>query len=210
MQHLNDALFAWLSVGILKGSTLAALEGLAQWPVWLLPLLMGGLWLLGTRGDRRAAVNAGVAASLAMTVAFLVSSIIDHPRPFMVGLAPNLLDHAADSSFPSDHATLFFALAAAFWLTPSPRVPWLAPMLLVAGLAVGWARVALGIHFPFDILAAAVIGAASAASVTALLERPVTLLIAIGEALRARVPVLIERDRREAAGGRGMGAHSAH
>ena len=210
MQHLNDALFAWLSVGIPTGSTLSALEALAQWPVWFLPFLMGGLWLIGTREDRRSAVNAGTAASLAMTVAFLVSSAIDHPRPFMVGLAPNLLNHAADSSFPSDHATLFFALAAAFWLTPSPRLPWLAPMLIITGLAIGWARVALGVHFPFDILAAAVIGAASAAPVTALLGRPVTLLMTVGEALRGRVPVLAERDRREAVNGRGMGAHSAH
>lgn len=210
MPHLNDALFAWLSVGIPTGARLSALEALAQWPIWCLPLLLGGLWLLGTRNDRWSAINAGAAALLAMAVAFLVSSAIDHPRPFMVGLAPNLLDHAADSSFPSDHATLLFALAAAFWLTPSPRVPWLAPMLMLTGLAVGWARVALGVHFPFDILAAAVIGAVSAAAIRALLGRPVALLMSIGETLRGRVPVLTERDRRQAVGGRGTGAHSAH
>ncbi|WP_448206378.1 phosphatase PAP2 family protein [Azospirillum sp. sgz302134] len=61
------------------------------------------------------------------------------------------------SSFPSDHAVLFFALATALWWTSR----------LIGGLAFLWTllviclpRVYLGLHFPTDILAGGVVGVA--------------------------------------------------
>lgn len=59
------------------------------------------------------------------------------------------------SSFPSDHASLFFALATGLCLI-SPLIGGLA--LLHAGLIVALPRVYLGLHFPTDILSGAMIG----------------------------------------------------
>jgi len=57
--------------------------------------------------------------------------------------------HVPDPSFPSDHATVFFALGVTLL-----RSPWrpLGVLVLLFGVAVGWARVYLGVHFPFDIV----------------------------------------------------------
>jgi undecaprenyl-diphosphatase len=63
-----------------------------------------------------------------------------------------------DPSFPSGHTQTAFG-AAAFL---SCMYPAAAPFLLIAAALVGVSRVALGVHFPLDVLAGAVIGAAFA------------------------------------------------
>lgn len=61
------------------------------------------------------------------------------------------------SSFPSDHAVLFFALATAVWWS-SRRLGIVA--YLWALIVICLPRVYLGLHFPTDILSGAVVGIA--------------------------------------------------
>lgn len=63
-----------------------------------------------------------IACLVGLTAAFL-SSLIVTPRPFMDSPAINCLDHIRDSSFPSDHATLLFAIAFAFWVHRPASLP---------------------------------------------------------------------------------------
>ena len=60
------------------------------------------------------------------------------------------------ASFPSGHATTVFALATVLSLW-YPR--WTAAWLALAAV-VGWSRIALGSHFPSDVVAGAVVGVA--------------------------------------------------
>ena len=70
---------------------------------------------------------------------------------------PADLDHK--TSFPSDHATLFFALATGFFF----RSRWLGTWaLLYATLVVGFPRVFLGYHYPSDILVGGLVGVGAA------------------------------------------------
>lgn len=78
----------------------------------------------------------------------------------MIGLGHTLIPHAADSSFPSDHLTLLWAVAFSFLMHSSSRVAGLALALL--GLPVAWARIYLGVHFPLDMVGAAMVGGLSA------------------------------------------------
>ena len=73
------------------------------------------------------------------------------------GLAPGDFDQL--SSFPSDHAVLFFALATGLWFI-SRRVGVFAFAYAVVCIALP--RLYLGIHYPSDILAGALIGIAVA------------------------------------------------
>ena len=50
------------------------------------------------------------------------------------------------------------------------RWPWRAAAVL-CGLLVGWSRIALGVHFPSDVLAAALLGTACACGVYTLAGR---------------------------------------
>jgi len=80
------------------------------------------LWLFGNSEDRGAVVAAAIACLIGLTAAFL-SSLLVTPRPFMDSPATNYLDHVRDSSFPSDHATLLFAMAFAFWVHCPASLP---------------------------------------------------------------------------------------
>jgi len=120
--------------------------------------------LLGPR-LRRAAVAAGLSAVVALVVARFLAAAIDRNRPFVDHpLAHNFLAHASDPGFPSDHATAAFAIAVAILLRDRR---WGAVALVFATvLAVG--RVAMGVHYPSDVLAGAALGAAIAGASFAL------------------------------------------
>jgi undecaprenyl-diphosphatase len=113
------------------------------------------------RPYRRTAVAAGLSAALALVVTAIVAHLVSRARPFVAH--PNavhmFLAHARDSSFPSDHATASAAVAIAILL----RRKWAWGLLMVVlALILDFGRVALGLHYPTDILGGAAIGAAAA------------------------------------------------
>jgi membrane-associated phospholipid phosphatase len=69
-----------------------------------------------------------------------------------------LSDSLDTSSFPSDHATIFFALATGFFFL-SRRLGAVAVMYVV--LFICLPRLYLGLHYPTDLLAGAVVGVAA-------------------------------------------------
>jgi len=163
LDTLNRSWLEWMvaSPHLSGGAFLLPLV-LAEWAIFTGPAALILLWVLGDRQDRRAAVGACLSALLALALAAGISSVYFHPRPFMDGLARNYLHHAADSSFPSDHAIVLFTLAWSLLLTPPGwlKRAWLA--LLLVACAVGWSRIYLGAHYPLDIVGAAVLGLVTA------------------------------------------------
>jgi len=108
---------------------------------------------------RRAAVAAVLSAGLALAVGKAISELVDRARPFVADTHVHLFSgHAADPGFPSDHATAAFAIATAIVLR---RRDWGA-FALVAATVLSLGRVALGVHYPSDVLAGAALGAAAA------------------------------------------------
>jgi undecaprenyl-diphosphatase len=109
---------------------------------------------------QRAAVAAGAAAAVALLVGHFVSAAVDRPRPFVAHAATihPFLAHAPDPSFPSDHATAAFAIAAAVAL----RERRWGLVLLALATVVAAGRVFLGLHYPSDVLAGAGLGGAVA------------------------------------------------
>jgi undecaprenyl-diphosphatase len=109
---------------------------------------------------RRATVAAVLSAGLGLLVAKAISELVDRARPFVAD--PHgvhlFASHAADPGFPSDHATAAFAIATAIVLRR--RKAGIVALIAAAVLSVG--RVALGVHFPTDVLAGAAVGAAAA------------------------------------------------
>jgi undecaprenyl-diphosphatase len=109
---------------------------------------------------RRAAVAAGLSAGLGLLVAHFLAEAVDRARPFVAhpGAVHMFTQHSADPGFPSDHTTAAFAIGVALVLRH--RVWGLVVLVAAAILAVG--RVAMGIHYPTDVLAGAVLGTAAA------------------------------------------------
>lgn len=106
--------------------------------------------------------RAGLLALLSMLVGLLCTNVIlknlvARPRPWLVveGLAP-LMTPPDPNSFPSGHTCAAFASAGAWWRT-FPRLRF---RLLAVTLAVlmGYSRLYVGLHFPTDVLAGAIVG----------------------------------------------------
>jgi undecaprenyl-diphosphatase len=139
---------------------------------------LAALFLAGPR-LRRAAVAAGLSAGVALIAAHFLAAAIDRHRPFVDHpLAHNFLAHASDPGFPSDHATGAFAIA--FALVLRDRVVGI--VALVLALVLSFGRVALGVHYPSDVFAGAVLGlmAALLLWLPALRERVDRLADALG------------------------------
>jgi undecaprenyl-diphosphatase len=130
--------------------------------VFLAMLVLAFLFAGGHRRaeTRRAAVAAGLSAALALAVAQVITRIVDRPRPFVAHPASVHLfaHHAADPGFPSDHATAAFAIGVALLLRN--RLWGTIVLVFATVLAVG--RVAMGVHYPTDVLGGAVLGTLAA------------------------------------------------
>jgi len=83
------------------------------------------------------------------------------PRPFAVMEVTRCFYRPTDSSFPSNPATVGFAMATGIYLYH--RRAGLAMYALATAFAL--ARVYCGVHYPLDIVAGALIGAFSAVAV---------------------------------------------
>lgn len=114
----------------------------------------------GRHAARRAVVAAGLSAGLGLAIAAVLAKIVDRPRPFVShpGGVHLFVAHAPDPGFPSDHSTAAFAIAVAILLRDRR---WGLPVL-VAAIVLAAGRVAIGVHYPTDVLAGAAIGTACA------------------------------------------------
>lgn len=144
-----------------------------------------GLWFLdrpyGELKWKLASASALAAAWAAMLANQVITHLVwDRPRPYATHGASDhvLAAPSADPSFPSDHAAAAFAIAFAV-LAHSRRG---GMAFLVAATLIGLSRIALGMHYPSDVVAGAFMGWLAAMLVT----RP-------GRVWIARVVVLVSR-----------------
>ncbi|MFJ6215746.1 phosphatase PAP2 family protein [Streptomyces sp. NPDC092296] len=148
-------------------------------------VLMLAAWWLSRRQGAALAARA-LAVPLVVVLAYGVNSVVkrlvEEVRPcrslsgaFTLETCPG----AGDWSFPSNHSVIAFAAATALLLVHRT----LGRVALVAALAMAASRVWIGVHYPHDVLAGALLGV--------LVALPLTL------AARRAAP-LVERGRRTA------------
>lgn len=88
------------------------------------------------------------------------------PRPFAVLNFTPLISESS-SSFPSGHAAIFFAIAAALFFWNRKWGIWFFVFALVNGIA----RIFVGVHWPLDIVGGVFVGIGSAFIVHGLTRR---------------------------------------
>jgi undecaprenyl-diphosphatase len=128
------------------------------------------LWFLarpyGSPRWKLASSSALIAAAVALAANQVISHAWERSRPFTEhpALTQVLTARTTDPSFPSDHASAAFAIGFAV-LAFSRRG---GALFLAAATLIGLSRIALGLHYPSDVLAGALVGFAAAALVTTL------------------------------------------
>ncbi len=81
--------------------------------------------------------------------------VFRQPRPFMaLSDVTQLINIESFGSFPSQHATIFAALATGIYIYDRR----MGAVFIICAVIVGLARIAAGIHYPFDILTGFFVG----------------------------------------------------
>jgi undecaprenyl-diphosphatase len=152
----RGASFLWVQAShAAHPSVLPASVWLAEGTAWIAAAAVG--WVLWRRQDQRRYLLGCLAVGvLASMLAHQLAGQLALPRPFMVGLSINHLQHGARGALPSAHASVMFAVAAAFLHRAELRRAGLG--ILAMALVTGWARVSAGAHFPADVLAGLLLG----------------------------------------------------
>jgi undecaprenyl-diphosphatase len=162
--------------------------------VVVIALAAFGLWLLARPGGssrwKLASASALAAGALGLLVNQVIGRFWDRPRPFAAHPGVYTLSHSHDPSFPSDHASAAFGIAAAVLFLDATVGA--AFILLAALIAVG--RVVIGAHYPGDVLAGAAVGILCAAFIVFVARPVIAFLVGIVE--RATDPLTAPAWRR--------------
>jgi undecaprenyl-diphosphatase len=145
----------------------AVMIGAAKYLPVVFALALAGLWLSWRARNQRAALLGGVSALIALGLGQLIGRALPRPRPYLSHTVNQLIPPSLDTSFPSDHAILGFAVAGMVW-SYNRRAG--AALLVLAGL-MAIARVFVGAHYPGDVLGGAVLGALTSLALAPLCER---------------------------------------
>lgn len=149
------------------------LRALAQWRTPMLNGLMTVYTGLGDAGllfitaalilclfrrTRRSGLTALGGMGLGLLVTNLtIKPLVERPRPWVVMADFETLVRSGDmNSFPSGHTCAAFAFAAALCCTLPEK--WGRAAAVAAALLMGFSRLYVGVHFPSDVLAGALIG----------------------------------------------------
>ncbi|GJM44793.1 MAG: hypothetical protein DHS20C21_16350 [Gemmatimonadota bacterium] len=132
---------------------------------WRIPVIV--VLLLALAKGKTEARIAILFAILAVALADQISSsgikpLFERLRPFHVVEDTRKLVGAHNYSFPSSHAANTFA-AATFLALRFARLRW----LLILATLVAYSRVYVGVHYPFDVIGGAALGAAIGATFAA-------------------------------------------
>lgn len=137
-------------------------EFMAEYMVYLLALGMIVYWFTRRNSNRIMVISALIAFILAEAVGKVAGQFHSNQQPFAELPDVNkLIEKSVDNSFPSDHTILFFSVCMSFWIFRKKS----GFLWLILAFCVALSRIWVGVHYPADVAAGAIIGITAAAAV---------------------------------------------
>ena len=135
--------------------------------------LISGMVLFISRKFRKAGFDIIIAVGICWVINEVFKGIVARPRPFneIEELTTVIFNLPASLSFPSGHTCSSFAAAYVYARCFGKRGAW----AYAVAVLISVSRVYIGVHYPSDIIAGAVVGTAGAPIVYALSRRYVKI-----------------------------------
>lgn len=156
MRYVNFGLFEWMAGGFHPTPWLLVA---ACW------IAVYGAWVAGATviysglrkpSQRLYLLLLVLLACLTSVLSQAISSALDMPRPFAIGMSPNYLQHGGRGAMPSTHMSVMSLVALGCLVRPGLRAG--GAVLLALAFATAWGRIYAGAHFPADVGAGLLLG----------------------------------------------------
>lgn len=120
----------------------------AKYLIWIILAIV--IFLFFPKKLKLASIASLLTGLISISLNYLIFyNLFPQGRPYQIlGNVNKLIEHLSDKSFPSNHAAFAFALALPIFYYNKK----IGTVLLVLALLVGFSRVYVGVHFPFDII----------------------------------------------------------
>ncbi len=172
MYKVDAAITGWINSLAGNGLLDHVVITISNLGVPLLVLAVAAQWWTGS--ERTKTRHILIAAGLTFLIGLGINQIIllfdQRIRPYDAGITHLLIARSSDPSFPSDHATASFAIAAAFLIHSLQKR---GLIFLLAAILVSLSRVYIGTHYISDAIGGA-LTATLAAIIVKALYRPET------------------------------------
>lgn len=167
LSHLNIFSFYWINHGLdnrLFDLLMPFITDFGSILAWF--IIFGLMFVFGGHKTRKIAFLGVVALILANGVVYSLKYLVAEPRPFLTLSNVDLLVHAEETySFPSGHAASSFAAAfvigCKYRLNLKGKTYDLFYPLMIFAAIIGFSRIYIGVHYPYDVIVGAIIGTLS-------------------------------------------------
>ena len=133
---------------------------IAEWGVYLVPTSLLALWVGGGRETRITSLKAVVTMVAAVLASKIIALLWTAAQPAVEDGGYIYQPQGEHFLTPSVTIAIILATGLTLWTARAIKIKWVGVLLVMLSLAVSWAKVFLGMHYPLDIFGAGLISLA--------------------------------------------------